>query len=61
MTSKPCHPAVLRQEMARMDLESLAAFRKALGRSGLPPSSSEENSVRAMGVASKTAIEWVGY
>lgn len=27
-TSKPCHPEVLRQELARIDLESLAAFRQ---------------------------------
>jgi len=28
-TSKPCHPEVLRQELARIDLESLARFRQA--------------------------------
>ncbi|MEA3459894.1 MAG: transposase [Chloroflexota bacterium] len=29
-TSKPCHPEVLRQELARIDLESLATFRQAV-------------------------------
>lgn len=28
-TSKPCHPEVLRQELARIDLDSLARFRQA--------------------------------
>jgi hypothetical protein len=28
--SKPCHPEVLRQELARIDLKSLAAFRQAV-------------------------------
>lgn len=27
-TSKPCHPEVLRQELARVDLDSLASFRR---------------------------------